>query len=480
MMEALETRQLLSTTVPPPSHGPPPVVPPVVVPALPAVQSIGVTIHAIAGESFTAVVGKVTGLDKSLLANLKGLQAIITWNDYAGDDATSKGVLSVSDDTLIVTGTHTYQIEGTHNITVNVLTVPPVVASTATTVEPLLLATIHSTADVSLRPIGVTFGIASAGTSFTGVVGKVQGFDKATLKDLGALQVTINWGDDTAPSAGTLSAASSGLVSVTGTHTYAIDGQYNVTITIKTTPSTPANAAAAAVTLAVIHSTADVAFVQPIGVTFGAEANEPFSGVVGQVKGLDHTTLGDLAGLQAVITWGDGSATSHGTLSVSNTGVLLVNGSHTYTHSGKYAVTIVVETIPPVLNPPAATTAAPLVLATINSYASVAPNTEGGVHLDEIASEPFTAIVGTYYFKNDGLVQSAVINWGDGTSSKGTILAVGPNVANWAVKGSHTYAKVGNYKVQTTVTATPAPIGGVSNPIILLVADIKSTITVLG
>lgn len=51
-------------------------------------------------------------------------------------------------------------------------------------------------------------------------------------KTAASFSATINWGDGTAPSAGTISANETGGFNVTGTHTYAASGNYNTTIEV--------------------------------------------------------------------------------------------------------------------------------------------------------------------------------------------------------------------------------------------------------
>ena len=47
---------------------------------------------------------------------------------------------------------------------------------------------------------------------------------------------------------------------------------------------------------------------------------------------------------------------------------------------------------------------------------------------------------------------TAMINWGDGTASNGTVTAVGAGTGNFNVTGTHTYALAGNYTFSVQVT----------------------------
>ena len=162
--------------------------------------------------------------------------------------------------------------------------------------------------------------------------------------------------------------------------------------------------------------------------------------------------------LQAVVKWGDASATArpdYGSLSVDSTGTLIVTGSHTYAKEGNYAVTVTAETKPPIVTPPNALIA-PLILATIDSAADVSSEKEGGVHLTETATQSFTGIVGRFDFKNVDLSFSATIAWGDGSTSQGTVKRGGPDFDDWVVVGTHTYSMTGHYKVHIGVLGVPS------------------------
>jgi len=83
---------------------------------------------------------------------------------------------------------------------------------------------------------------------------------------------------------------------------------------------------------------------------------------------------------------------------------------------------------------------------------------------------PYSGVVASFTDPgSDGTVAdyTATINWGDGTSSAGTIQLNGTNP--FLVKGSHTYSKVGKY----TVTVHIVDVGGST-------ADASGTATVNG
>ena len=79
----------------------------------------------------------------------------------------------------------------------------------------------------SARPVNIS---ATQGVPATVQVATFIDYD--TSKTAGSFTANINWGDGTAPSAGTVSANGSGGFNVTGTHTYANAGNFNVDVQV--------------------------------------------------------------------------------------------------------------------------------------------------------------------------------------------------------------------------------------------------------
>jgi hypothetical protein len=240
--------------------------------------------------------------------------------------------------------------------------------------------------------------------------------------------------------------------------------------------------------LHVAATTSTVTSVVPIPVTIQAVVGAAFTGDVGKISGLSPTLL---PRLKAFINWGDStSATSlppsSGTIYFDATGILHVRGTHTYQQAGTFPVTVSV-----ILNPLTGSLQ-PSILYTINSKAVVIANSLGGVTLNETANVTFTAIVGYFNLPPNPIasavqpVLKALINWGDGTTSLGTILAlpttVGTTTFAYAVQGTHTYANSGTFPIAVTVfelySGLPGPTPLLSSPIaaewIRLIARINS------
>jgi hypothetical protein len=70
----------------------------------------------------------------------------------------------------------------------------------------------------------------------------------------------------------------------------------------------------------------------------------------------------------------------------------------------------------------------------------------GGVSVTEIAGKGFTARLGEIHFKVVDLALNALIHWGDGTHSDGTLVG-SYATGEYYIQGTHTYAHSGTYRV---------------------------------
>jgi hypothetical protein len=219
--------------------------------------------------------------------------------------------------------------------------------------------------------------------------------------------------------------------------------------------------------------------IKAIGETIHAATGQKFVGIVGKVENLGDTAVDaqylNVNKLQAPINWGDGTPLTYGTIDITSTGTVVISSAHRWAASGEYNVTVELENKWTVIDPPAK---GPLtnqhIFATIDDTADVA----NGLKLTEGAGDKFTAVVG--YFNGappSTFIVDADIDWGDGSSSKGVITEVSPGF--YSVTGTHTYSKSGLHTLHVGVTATPAPKGGINDPIILLLASFDSTVQVL-
>jgi Domain of unknown function (DUF4214) len=136
------------------------------------------------------------------------------------------------------------------------------------------------------------------------------------------------------------------------------------------------------------------------------------------------------------IDWGDGSSSS-GAVSADPNGGFDVTGTHTYTDEGNDAITIdVVDELSSA--------------TTLHSTATVqdAALTLAGASFEAVKKQTFSGTVATGSDSDASAPLpdlSAVISWGDGTESAGTLTATGGGT--FTVAGSHVYKKKGVYEV---------------------------------
>ncbi|MFJ2033968.1 hypothetical protein [Streptosporangium sp. NPDC087985] len=154
--------------------------------------------------------------------------------------------------------------------------------------------------------------------------------------------------------------------------------------------------------------------------------------------------------LTASIDWGDGSKPSVGTVSGGN-GKFSVSGSHVYAEEGTFQATVsiaaedgseasVTSTVVVADAPLAATGAAPA-LSTQELSGTVATFTDGNRLADP---SDFTATV----------------DWGDGSSSPGTVTG---GEGNFKVAAAHTYTGTGNFTITTSVHDRGGSTGSASS-----------------
>jgi hypothetical protein len=223
------------------------------------------------------------------------------------------------------------------------------------------------------------------------------------------------------------------------------------------------------------------------GVTLKLQAGQSFTGSLGSLRGVGKKLEAHLT-ISASINWGDGTAADGGVVTIATNGVISVSGTHTYADAGKFAIVVTVT------GAPIATGGLPtpdfiLLIGRIRSRAIVSSgNSSTGVTLYESAGAAFTGSVGT--FTTIGPVGSlggqfnldAQINWGDGSTSSGTLkvvpvihpLGISPLIT-FEVDGTHSYAAGGTFGIVVTVTQLYPP-----TTLARLVATIDSTAIVSG
>jgi hypothetical protein len=161
---------------------------------------------------------------------LSAYSAMIDWGDHStSSDSAVSIVLGADGRTFTVLGSHTYTAAGTYTVSVTIQhgAAPPAplaVSSTATVSNPALAAVGGFT--VTVAP-GVPFSGQTVAT-FTHPSGPDA---------VASYAVTIDWGDGSAATAGTISGPSGGVFTVSGGHTYAAVTNDVITVTIQHAPS---------------------------------------------------------------------------------------------------------------------------------------------------------------------------------------------------------------------------------------------------
>jgi PKD repeat protein len=151
----------------------------------------------------------------------------------------------------------------------------------------------------------------------------------------------------------------------------------------------------------------------------------------------------------ATINWGDSSSSPPPPVTITLTGTsssgndFAVKGDHTYTEEGTYTVRVTITDVDNLSNTATATSTARVVDAPLHSSCAAAP----------VSTQSFSGPTATFTDNNAFATKadfSATINWGDSTSSSGTISG-GPGVGPYTVSGSHTYTSTGPFTVTTTI-----------------------------
>src|SRR5207253_2734804 len=110
---------------------------------------------------------------------------------------------------------------------------------------------------------------------------------------------TIDWGDKTTPTTATVT-GTSGSYTITGSHTYAEEGSYTITVTAAKTTS-PASAIATGTSMANVAETDLTVKAVSVAVIEG----QTFSGTVATFSDPGATASDTFA---ATISWGDGAS----------------------------------------------------------------------------------------------------------------------------------------------------------------------------
>ncbi|MDE2477086.1 MAG: hypothetical protein KGO48_18665, partial [Alphaproteobacteria bacterium] len=361
--------------------------------------------------------------------------ATINWGD--GSSSTGTVVANASGGFGVI-GTHGYADEGHYQVG---LTLTDDGGSTAG---------VTGTATVADAALAATDAAISA-TEGTPITATVATFTDSNPNALaGDFTATINWGDGSS-STGTVVANASGGFGVIGTHGYADEGHYQVGLTITDDGGSTAGVTGTA-------AVADAALVATGAAISATEGTPDTATVVTFTDSNPNATAGDFT---ATINWGDGSS-SAGTVFANASGGFGVGGTHSYADEGNYQVGLTITD-------DGASTAGVTSTAAVADAALVA----AGAAISATEGTPITATVATFTDSNPNATAgdfTATINWGDGSSSTGTVVA--NSNGGFGVGGTHGYADEGNYKVGVTITDDGGSTAGVTGTAAVADADV--------
>jgi cyanophycinase-like exopeptidase len=331
--------------------------------------------------------------------------ATIAW----GDGSTTDGTLAGANGSFTVSGDHTYAEAGSY------------VVSVAVTDGSGAVTTATGTATVAGAALTLTGGLTLGAVHGQSAALTLASQTDGNPNDLASsYTVTINWGDNSGSTAGAVSAEVGGAWAVTGSHSYASNGTYTVSVQVTDEDGSSATATST--------------------VTVG----DLYAGVAGNLTVASFTaSSGTASSFTAQINWGDGSPTSTGTVTGSG-GTFSVAGSHTYASAASYTPTVTVT------GPGGVTLTGsgpvsvmrPLLTGAANEVVASATGVVSGAELAVFAEPDMTDLPSEF---------AATLDWGDKTGPDNTA-TVQRSGDVFHVLGSHSYAAGGLYAVGVTLS----------------------------
>jgi hypothetical protein len=401
----------------------------------PAPQTSAVAIQTTEGTPFTGPVASLTV--PAWDHGPEDLAVSIDW----GDGHTTPGTLvGTGAGTFDVVRTNTFSEDGTYVVIVTI---------TDRSAAGFMISTMATVVDAALAAAPVSVN-AIAGATFKGPVATfLDAKPSAAASDFTA---SISWGDGQT-SVGTIVAdpTTAGQFIVTGVNKYAAAGTFPIVVVISDVGGATTSA----------QETAEVRAAE--GASFSASADISFSTVVATIAGAGPDAASDFT---ALIHWGDGHTTP-GLLTPAPAGVdrFLVLGTSTYLSAGVYSVTVDIDS-------------SSGFQARVTGTATVAPAPDApltalpGLPIAAERASALHAVVAAFQDSDPAGTPadfSGIIDWGDGTTSPGSIIAA-PGVSGvFFVLGSHIYGNAGAVPVHVSIR----DVGGslVEGASVALVAD---------
>jgi len=392
----------------------------------------GVAVNAVEGND-TGAITVATCTTPDLNSQAGDFTAVVSWGDGTTDTASISG----GNGSFTVTDDHTYAEKGSFPVSVTISD-----ASGANT-------TVGSTATVTDAALTLTGGfqlgdaMSNPQSMFT-VASFTDANPNASKSDY---TVSINWGDGNITSGAYVQSAGDGVFLIVAPHSYTLPfpqiGPLTETVTVTLTDADGASAS----------TTSTVVVGQVMAGVPATMGNWVFQDANTYAKASDFVAQGQTS--VALINWGDGT-TSVGTVTGgpgngSSAVNFTIQGTHTYAQdsydqpNGQYTITVTATDVDgnvvtgtqyvSVVRPP----------LTLDTGA-----VETGPGLDSLTLTNVQVAAFTVPDAVDGLGEfSATIDWGDNSSSAGTIQEVTPGL--FEVVGSHTYADYGLYAITVTV-----------------------------
>ena len=149
----------------------------------------------------------------------------------------------------------------------------------------------------------------------------------------------------------------------------------------------------------------------------------------------------------ALVNWGDGTSVSAALIALDPVFGFDINGTHTYAQAGTYSLALSVSSDDGGLDD-GSTGIFTIADAALTGF---------GLNFTTLVGIPYSGSVGTFQDANASATPtdfSATINWGDFTTSAGTVLSLG--AGSFGINGSHTYSMWGTY----TATVNVQDFGG--------------------
>ncbi len=412
----------------------------------------GTQIQAVEGSSKAWLVGTITDFNPGAPASdFNGPGNVVYWGDgtTSAFNSSNLTLVTTTPTTRVwtVSVSHAYAEDGLYGN--NGITDPTKAGFTGITVKDVGGSTALATsgafvADAPLHGVNnISIPAQTESAAFTPSPLKVGSFSDEDPGGIPAdYTVSINWGDFSVPTPGTVVATGHAdpahptwtTFDVYGTHAlysdgkdhgYAEEGKYTVTVQVTDTdghlPATPGvpragtnSTSTLTVNDAPLSPAAFVPFSPSVGVPFigkVATFHDTDLGTPGDPT--DGTNVGDYSATIIFDTAHPATSTFPGFISYDGTtGNYSVSGSFTYPALGVYNVSVTIKDVGG-----ATVTVGGQVLATL------LPPTVTGVNIGAVEGTSFTAPVATFTNANGNYTggYSATINWGDTTSSTGVI-----------------------------------------------------------